>query len=391
MKNIEAAIRLEFIRLHMDLVDVRIFTDRFSMKMMNVKPLERGSLKLINYLKVTKDFEDIDGLLEKRPENSEVFFLTESRLAHKFLLIPVASDDGRASEIQYNEVTDFESPGSLLFSTVLTERNENSEINTSTGNHMMFTSMPDALSRRRYFEEIPDRVEIPDWIEEEDRKSREKKQHSQTKPKRSKKKQTTKNKSRSNNPVSYEEINSRNTPAKSEDKNTSLAELGLDDVDGSDWLTVGDSKQAKSERSSRKVRKSPNPGELTEEKLSSVSKEEDASEILSSEEPVQDDCVLEEEPENDEIRTNAEQETDAALKKENSALKERLESLLMCQICYEAYDEANHAKYSHACGHGCCWTCMKKEFARQREAKKKKFYCHCGFEIHEKKIIRMFI
>lgn len=95
MKNIEAAIHLEFIRLHIDLVDVLVLTDRFSMKLMDAKAVVKGSLKLINYVKVKNDSKNIEDLLDKIPENSKVFFLTESRFAHRFLLIPVVSNDGK--------------------------------------------------------------------------------------------------------------------------------------------------------------------------------------------------------------------------------------------------------------------------------------------------------
>ncbi|CAG5091667.1 Oidioi.mRNA.OKI2018_I69.PAR.g13188.t1.cds [Oikopleura dioica] len=137
----------------------------------------------------------------------------------------------------------------------------------------------------------------------------------------------------------------------------SHGELELDDSDGADWTTVGNQIQAKCEESDKEVSKEIDS--LAEEFEENCLLEEDCERGLETSELEDSSCPVP-------PAVARQIDVDKVLK-ENSALKERREALLMCQICFEFYDDGKHAKFSHGCGHGCCLTCMKMEFARQRE------------------------
>ncbi|CAG5084703.1 Oidioi.mRNA.OKI2018_I69.PAR.g10715.t1.cds [Oikopleura dioica] len=310
-------------------------------------------------------------------------------------------------------------PDILLNSTIVYERDDDEKKINRVRKPLCTCIESDPSSLFDRLERIPDKYEIPDWVEEEDKKAREKKKM----PKKGKSTNSAKQKNKQQMPLKptpKKEIPAKNFIAKSQDKNFPTGELEFDNFDEGDWITVEKLKQPKIRCSNKRVKKSSKkskkkealrtpPVDKTEMRPSNVLKKSSNSEtsttpaqrlpstaeeyqkILLDSSPTKN-YLPKEKPESSAINANpCRSEPDQPLMKEISVLKEKLESFMMCQICYEAFDDEKHAKYSHACGHGCCLTCMKKEFARQREAKKKKFYCHCGFEIHEKKIIRMFI
>ncbi|CAG5104965.1 Oidioi.mRNA.OKI2018_I69.chr1.g1713.t1.cds [Oikopleura dioica] len=259
----------------------------------------------------------------------------------------------------------------LLFETSVTEKNalegapdrlgwiwDSKKAKQADGKRRMFIK-----NRKLVFEPpletISGTYEIPDWVEEEDKKSREKKSARGTNQKKGKKKKQ--NKKLNKRPSTQQhDVQDKLSSSQAECSSSRDTELELDNGDVADLVT--------------------------EDNEDRPSNEEPSNEMASLAEDLDGTHLEEEECPEPEVEKN----TRAKSVDKKTLQRERLEAFMMCQICYEYYDDGKRAKYSHACGHCCCWTCMKMEFARQRNIGRKKFYCHCGFEIHEKKIIRMF-
>lgn len=90
--------------------------------------------------------------------------------------------------------------------------------------------------------------------------------------------------------------------------------MELDDVDEADWVTVGDS------------------GFLSRTDVD----QKTVSDLISLDEELNQRCVLTEDHENSDVEgTACSESSEAILREENSVLKEQLESVLMCQICFE--------------------------------------------------------
>ena len=72
--------------------EIVVQTDRYDLKLIHAKSIDPKSLRLTSYVKVLKESEETDSLLESRVQDSPVFFLSTHRACCEFLLIPVHSD-----------------------------------------------------------------------------------------------------------------------------------------------------------------------------------------------------------------------------------------------------------------------------------------------------------
>ncbi|CAG5111749.1 Oidioi.mRNA.OKI2018_I69.chr2.g6023.t1.cds [Oikopleura dioica] len=372
--------------------NITLSTSRFIMKLVVVQQFDPISLKIperCSHVEKHCQTGIIDQFLENRCQNAKLFFLISPDGKRQRLLIPHADDEEEVS-IDISKRSKRQVAHWLLFTVAITEKNTGEEDTSGYSKKCGWVweqEKPRKDRKRRLvykdgkfrfdppfvfdrMEQLPDRFEMPDWVDEEDRKAREKKQTRSNKPKKAKKEKKQNSKLSNKTTSKTKQGDVQNDPSRNRGESDMVSgELELDDGHEADWNTVGNQDKSNGETNTSEI----------------VSLVEDLKEISLSEKESEESELGES------SSSPSSSPVDDPKKEENCSLKEQLDRFLTCQICFEYYDDGKRARYSHSCGHGCCWTCMKMEFARQREARRRKFYCHCGFEIHEKKIIRMFL
>ncbi|CAG5111771.1 Oidioi.mRNA.OKI2018_I69.chr2.g6045.t1.cds [Oikopleura dioica] len=342
----------------------------FSTKLDDWKCIDPGSLRMKNFKRISPSSKAFESFLMSGKEvldecngqesydlgfnNKEVYLLMQP-FNKRLFLIPKSGSNNKDAFIRYTEIDSMDQDWAAISTVKFTIQDK------------------EEYDRLKQSSKPPSSYVIPDWVEKEsqERMKQERKKQEMQNSKKSSKKKPSKQKIKSNQPKKND-ISAQIADLDIIDRNAPSGEREPDNE--TDWLTVGAPSQEEKDSQNPPMKPRASPPDASEKPPTETEKSALVELVEST-----DDALP------------AESQGDRALKAEVSELQEKLERYEMCPICFERYDEDEHAKYSHQCGHGCCLTCMKMEFARQRNLRKMKFYCHCGFEIHEKKIIRMFI
>ena len=80
--------------------NITLNTRRFSIKLTSSEAFDPSTLEFVNYARASENDEDVDCLLENRPQDSKVFFVSDSFGVDQLLFIPMISDEGKGERIR---------------------------------------------------------------------------------------------------------------------------------------------------------------------------------------------------------------------------------------------------------------------------------------------------
>ena len=80
---------------------ITLNTRRFTIQLTSLEAFDPSSLQFVNYTRASENDEDIDCLLENKPENSKVYLVSDSFVVDQLLFIPMISDETKGKDSMF--------------------------------------------------------------------------------------------------------------------------------------------------------------------------------------------------------------------------------------------------------------------------------------------------